>query len=250
MTLQLFGLRRDIETWVFVSLSVKMAIITCSFQGARISDSLHKALSTDLCIRYNLSKYVSKYYGNRGEWVTCGRSGFHSPCLHPFPGASCPRLGPSCPGLSVVLFSASVSVFTVPNFQILPAKDAAGSAQWASGRGPVNIWWGGWWWDVSILSSSTRKMGGGKPSGCNWLPLALRPDGLVSCDCAQPALWKTASPPRQGEVADGAGKLWSADRRADRKRSLLHTFSCAKEDFLMFPKMGTTASVDFKNKMK
>lgn len=73
--------------------------------------------------------------------------------------------------------------------------------------GPVNIWQGGWWWDVSILFFSTWKMDGRKLNGCMLLPLAPWRSGLVSWDCAQPALWKTSSPPRQGEVADGAGKL-------------------------------------------
>lgn len=60
---------------------------------------------------------------------------------------------------------------------------------------------------MSILSFSTWKMGDGKLSGRYQLPLAPRPDGLVSWDCAQPPLWKTSSPPGQGEGADGAGRL-------------------------------------------
>lgn len=45
-----------------------------------------------------------------------------------------------------------------------------------------------------------------KLSGCNLLPLAPLPNGLVPRDCAQSALWKTSSSPRQGEAADGVGK--------------------------------------------
>lgn len=49
------------------------------------------------------------------------------------------------------------------------------------------------------------KVGGGRLSGYNRLPLAPGPDSLVPWDCAQPALWKRASPPGPGEGADGAG---------------------------------------------
>lgn len=73
--------------------------------------------------------------------------------------------------------------------------------------GPVSIWQSGWWWDVSILSFSAWKVGGGKLNGSTQLPLAPQPNGLVSWDCAQSALWKTSSSPGQGKVADGAGEL-------------------------------------------
>lgn len=95
-------------------------------------------------------------------------------------------------------------VCTFSNFQFLQVKDAAVSSRQQGQRAFGKVAGGGM---CPFCPLSTWKMGGGKLNGFMQLPLAPRPSGLVLWDCAQPALWKTSSPPGQGELADGAGKL-------------------------------------------
>lgn len=148
-------------------------------------------------------KSVSECCINRWEWVTPERFGFHSSSHPPewntflaYSLSSWPGTEPSrlvcCPVLNQC-FSLHISSFVFSWWKMLQVLHSESVV-----AGPASIWWGGWWWDMSILSFSIWKISSGKLSGCNQLLLAPQPNGLVSWDCAQPALWKTSSPPGQG----------------------------------------------------